>query len=60
MMGRVVDALSVVLLASAAVAFVLGVNALDQQKDLNSLYWLAVGGMVLKASIDVLRPHRRG
>ncbi len=57
-MGRVIDILSILLVAAAATAFSLGVIALGEQRDLHALYWLVVGGLVLKASVDLLRPGR--
>ncbi len=58
-MGRVIDALSILLVVAAGTAFSLGIVALGEQRDLHALYWLVVGGLVLKASVDLLRPGRR-
>ncbi len=55
-MARAVDVLSVLLLCAAAGAFTMGVNALGDRRDLDSLYWLVVGGLVLRAATDMLRP----
>jgi hypothetical protein len=57
-MSRLIDGLSVVLIAGAGAAFTLGVAALGEQRDLHALYWLIVGGLVLKAASDLLRPGR--
>lgn len=57
-MNRAVDIFSVILLGAAGVAFASGVFALGDQKDLHALYWLMVGGLLLKASVDMLRPGR--
>jgi hypothetical protein len=56
-MGRALDWLAVALLLAAAVAFALGVRALDREEDRYALYWLAVGAMSLKGSTDLLRPR---
>lgn len=56
-MARVVDALSIVLLAAAGVAFTLGVLALGDHSDLRALYFLALGGVSLKGATDLLRPR---
>ncbi len=56
-MSRLVDVLSLVLLLAAAAAFILGVRALGERDDLRALYQLAVGGLALKASVDLLRPR---
>lgn len=55
-MVKAVDVLSIALLLAAACAFAVGVHALGQARDLAALYWLAVGGLVLKAATDILRP----
>jgi hypothetical protein len=59
-MRRVVDALSILLLAGAAVAFSLGVRALGDQRDLACLYWLVAGALLLRSSTDLLRPKPEG
>jgi hypothetical protein len=56
--NKTVDILSVALLLTAAGAFSLGVFALGEQRDLHALYWLFVGGLLLKAAVDMLRPSR--
>lgn len=56
-MTRVVDAISVLLLLAAAGAFAWGVRALGAHRDLEALYWLAAGALVLRASTDLLRPR---
>jgi hypothetical protein len=53
--ARVVDAVSLLLLLVAAVAFVLGLRALTEKEDLSALYALVVGGLALKGSVDLLR-----
>jgi hypothetical protein len=55
-MRKAVDALSLALLAGAALAFSLGVRALGDERDLASLYWLVTGALLLRAAIDLLRP----
>lgn len=56
-MGRLIDVLSLVLLVAAVAAFVFGIRALGDRDDLRALYQLAVGGLALKASVDLLRPR---
>jgi hypothetical protein len=56
-MSRLVDALSIVLLVAATAAFVLGVHALGDERDLVALYWLVVGGLSLRSATDMLRPR---
>ncbi len=55
-MGKLIDLLSIVLLLAAIAAFAVGMIALGAQQDLAAMYWLVVGGLVLKASVDLLRP----
>ena len=56
-MARFVDVLAVMLLLVASGAFVLGLRALADKEDLRALYELTVGGLALKASVDLLRPR---
>ena len=56
-MARFVDALSIVLLCVACGAFVMGLRALSEKEDLRALYELTVGGLALKASVDLLKPR---
>jgi hypothetical protein len=57
-MARALDWLAVTLLLCAALAFALGVRALDREEDRYALYWLAVGALALKSSTDLVRPRR--
>lgn len=57
-MSRFVEVVAITLLLLAALVFVLGVLALAQGKDLTAVYWAAVGSVLLKASVEVLRPQR--
>lgn len=59
-MSRAIDVLSVLLLLFAGAAFCLGVLSLDRSEDLHALYWLGVGALLLKASVEMLRPGRGG
>jgi len=56
-MSRVADIVNVMLFVAACVAFVLGVAALGDRRDLAALYWLVVGGLALKGATDMLRPR---
>lgn len=56
-MVRAVDVLSILLLAGAGISFAVGVWCLGDRADLQALYWLGVGGLLLKASTDMLRPR---
>jgi hypothetical protein len=58
-MGRALDVLAVALLFCAALAVSLGVRALDREEDRYAVYWLAVGAMSLRGSIELVRPRRR-
>ncbi|MCS6900448.1 MAG: hypothetical protein RMJ98_12325 [Myxococcales bacterium] len=54
-MARLLDGISVLLLLLACGSFMLGLRSLSAKKDLHALYALAVGGLALKASVDLLR-----
>jgi hypothetical protein len=56
-MSKVIDALSILLVLGAALAFSLGVAALAERRDLIAIYWLVVGGLVLRAAVELLRPR---
>lgn len=56
MVSRLIDVLSIAFLIGAVACFTLGIHALGERKDLNALYWLVVGALVLRAATDMLRP----
>jgi hypothetical protein len=56
-MSKVIDALSILLVLGAALAFSFGVSALSERHDLVALYWLVIGGLVLRAAVELLRPR---
>ena len=50
-----VDGLSILLLLVACASFTYGLRSLGEKDDLRALYNLVVGGLSLKASVDLLR-----
>ena len=58
LLSRILDGLSVALVAGAATAFTFSLLALGEERDLHALYWLVIGGLALKAAVDLLRPAR--
>jgi hypothetical protein len=58
-MGRLIDVLGIALLLAAGGAFSAGVHALGESRDLVALYWLALGGLLLKGTTDLMRPSSR-
>jgi hypothetical protein len=56
-LGKVANAVNVILFVAACTAFTLGLYALGDRRDLQALYWLIVGGLSLKAATDMLRPR---
>jgi hypothetical protein len=56
--NRLVEVVAVALLLLAAFVLVLGVLALSDGKDLTAVYWAALGAILLKAAVEVLRPQR--
>ena len=55
-MTRAIDVISILLLSASAGAFAMGVSALGDRRDLDSLYWLVVGALTLRSATDLLRP----
>lgn len=53
---QLADALAVVLIVIAAVAFWFGNAALSRAEDLKALYWLLVGVVTVRAAVQVARP----
>ena len=56
-MSRVGSIVSILLFVGAGVCFSLGMYSLGEREDLPALYWLVVGALVLKASVDLLKPR---
>lgn len=56
-MGRVANAVNIVLFVAAAAAFVLGLRALGDRRDVQALYFLLVGAIALRSATDMLRPR---
>lgn len=56
-MTRALDLLSLLLLLGAGLAFTLGVRALGARDDLVALYWLGVGVLTLRATVELSRPR---
>jgi hypothetical protein len=56
-MSKVVDLLSILLVLGASAAFAVGVAALGERRDLAAIYWLAIGALVLRAAVELLRPR---
>ncbi|HEY3498256.1 MAG TPA: hypothetical protein VGK73_26350 [Polyangiaceae bacterium] len=57
LLGKLANAVNVLLFAAACTAFALGIHALGDRRDLQALYWLIVGGLALKGATDMLRPR---
>jgi len=53
------DALAISLVVGAAVSFALGAMALAEAEDLRALYWLAVGALCVRATVQLGRPGAR-
>ena len=59
MFSKMIDLLCVMLLLAAGLAFCQGVVSLGDRHDLLAMYWLLIGGLLLRASTDMLRPAPR-
>ena len=51
---RAIDVMCIALLACGSVALALGVRALGDSQDLAALFWLAAGGLVLRAATNLV------
>ena len=60
MMGRLLDVLAIVLLALATAALALGVWVMTNRDDVTALLSVAVGFVLLRSSVDLLRPRSAG
>jgi hypothetical protein len=56
---QLVDALAIVLIVAAAAAFVMGDAALARAEDLKALYWLVIGAVSVRASVQIARPRAK-
>ena len=54
-----VDVVALVMLVCAAVAFALGGSALARADDLVALYWLIVGLVTMRASVQIAKSGAR-
>lgn len=59
-MGRLLDVLAIVLLVLATAALVLGVYIMSSRDDVAALLSVAVGFVLLRTSVDLLRPRSAG
>jgi hypothetical protein len=59
-MTRFVNLLTVLIFALGGASLIAGIVAIGEQRDLQALYWLAMGGLLLKASVEMVRPSRTG
>lgn len=55
--ARVLDAFAVILVFGALGSFVLGMLALVKADDARALYLLALGGIALRTSVEIVRPR---
>lgn len=56
-MARALDIFAIVLLTASACAFGFGIHALGLREDFKAIYLLAIGGLALRASTELLRPR---
>jgi hypothetical protein len=58
--ARLVDALALVLLVGAGIAFVFGARHIASREDLHAIYWMAVGIALVRATTNLARADRAG
>jgi len=56
-LARALDAIAVLLVFGALAAFVLGMVSLVGAADARALYLLAIGGIALRTSSEIVRPR---
>jgi hypothetical protein len=59
-MGRVLDILALVLLVIAVAVLVLGIYVMGNRDDIGALFCFACGAVLLRSSVDMLRPRSAG
>jgi len=59
-MGRLLDVLAILLMTLAIAALVYGVYVMGQRDDITALLSVAVGFVLLRSSVDLLRPRSAG
>ncbi|MBI2394964.1 MAG: hypothetical protein HYV09_35670 [Deltaproteobacteria bacterium] len=60
MTARLLDALALVLLVGAGIAFLQGARHIGSREDLHAIYWMVVGIAMLRACSGVARADRAG
>jgi Na+/H+-dicarboxylate symporter len=55
-----VNLLTLLLVALAGISLTAGILAIGDERDLQALYWLALGALLLKSSVEMVRPSRSG
>jgi hypothetical protein len=53
---QLLDVLALLLLVGSAAAFLVGALALSRAEDVHAFYWLVVGVVSLRASVQIARP----
>ena len=59
-MGIVLDILALILLTAAISAFVFGVYVMTGRDDIGALFCFVCGAVLLRSSVDLLRPRSTG
>lgn len=59
-MGRMLDILALVLLSIAIGVLVLGIYVMGNRDDIAALFCFACGAVLLRSSVDLLRPRSAG
>ncbi|PIE05601.1 MAG: hypothetical protein CSA75_03895 [Sorangium cellulosum] len=59
-MGLLLDILAILLLLLAIVVLVFGVYVMGNRDDIGALFCFACGAVLLRSSVDLLRPRSAG
>lgn len=57
-MNVFVNILTVALVLAAGISLAVGIMAIGDEQDVQAFYWLALGALLLKSGVEMVRPSR--
>ncbi|GAC1394755.1 MAG: hypothetical protein NVS3B10_22510 [Polyangiales bacterium] len=58
MTARLLDVVALLMLVAAGAAFLFGADAITTHKDVNAIYWMIVGVVLVRGSSNLARAER--
>lgn len=58
MTARLLDVVALLLLGASGVAFFVGADAITTHKDVNAIYWMIVGIVLVRGATNLARAER--